>query len=505
MRHNTQNPIGPDGSIDPRDLVDNAGIIDLLMNGPLGDYLSRLGVPLKSWVGIMQQVTDYLLVMGFEAQNLIYGAGVIVDRQTQLIERDGELYKVRLAADLPLTLTGDWATDSPKLQAVGDAALRQALAADDGADLVGGVLKKGEVLELKPGSSISRGVSFAAYFDAPFNGAVRMGACDLTDENDEKGYWVGLPSRDAWGDPRNIGFASFAANRNGASYKIYSSTFGHDCVTYGTASFAAGAGSCTGNPYLPDTEPYGYCSFALGKNVWTPGEKACGIGDAHIVNVIGGFATGRGVTMQPSTASPNPVGSVGMGNAIEVNGLGHAMGSWLECVEGVLIGRGINEELRLRSNTGNEIGFGIGRLTPTLRLTEPVGADRSYPSRVGINNEHPLNHEIDIDQGSGQAFSICINEQVFATETTGRIKLQALKTVAGENAGEMPICDIEWTSGHNELPIGSLKFRLGGRTTVAFTLLPDGTPVFGELKDAAGISGAPAGSVYKDGGFLKVV
>lgn len=169
MRYNTGNLVGTDGSSDPRDLYDNAGIIDLLMNGSLGDYLSRLGVPLKSWVGIMQQVTDYLLVMGFEAQNLIYGAGVIVDRQTQLIERDGELYKVRLAADLPLTLTGDWATDSPKLQAVGDAALRQALAADDGADLVGGVLKKGEVLELKPGSSISRGVSFAAYFDAPFN------------------------------------------------------------------------------------------------------------------------------------------------------------------------------------------------------------------------------------------------------------------------------------------------------------------------------------------------
>ena len=101
MRYNTGNLVGTDGSSDPRDLYDNAGIIDLLMNGSLGDYLSRLGVPLKSWVGIMQQVTDYLLVMGFEAQNLIYGAGVIVDRQTQLIERDGELYKVCLLYTSP--------------------------------------------------------------------------------------------------------------------------------------------------------------------------------------------------------------------------------------------------------------------------------------------------------------------------------------------------------------------------------------------------------------------
>ncbi|WP_447801182.1 hypothetical protein [Pseudomonas kilonensis] len=125
MRFNTGNPVEPDGSIDPRDLLDNAAIADLLINGPLSEYLSRLGVPLKSWQGIMQQVTDHLIAQGYESVYLVYGAGVIVQRQTQLVQRDGELYRVMNASDVPLTLTGTWATDSPKLQAVGDAALRQ--------------------------------------------------------------------------------------------------------------------------------------------------------------------------------------------------------------------------------------------------------------------------------------------------------------------------------------------------------------------------------------------
>lgn len=136
MRYNTGNPVGTDGSSDPRDLYDNAAIIDLLMTGPLGEYLNRLGVPLKSWVGIMQQVTDYLIAQGYESVYLAYGAGILVERQTQLVQRSGELYRVMNASDIPLTLTGTWATDAPRLQAVGDAALRQALATGDGS-LVG--------------------------------------------------------------------------------------------------------------------------------------------------------------------------------------------------------------------------------------------------------------------------------------------------------------------------------------------------------------------------------
>lgn len=137
MRFETMNPIGVDGSSDPRDLYDNAGIADLLINGPLGEYLSRLGVPLKSWRGIMQQVSDYLIAQGYESTYLAYGAGVVVQRQTQLVQRDGELYRVMNTSDIPLELSGTWASDAPKLQAVGDAALRQALASPGGTAYIG--------------------------------------------------------------------------------------------------------------------------------------------------------------------------------------------------------------------------------------------------------------------------------------------------------------------------------------------------------------------------------
>ncbi len=137
MRYNTGNPVGPDGSSDPRDLYDTAGIADLLLNGPLGEYLSRLGVPLRSWRGIMQQVTDYLIAQGYESVYLEYGPGVIVERQTQLVQRSGELYRVFDMADLPLSLTGVWSTDSPKLMAIGDAALRQILSSPAGSEYIG--------------------------------------------------------------------------------------------------------------------------------------------------------------------------------------------------------------------------------------------------------------------------------------------------------------------------------------------------------------------------------
>lgn len=137
MRYNTGNPVGPDGSNSPFDLFDNSGVLDLLLSGSSLEYLNRLGIPLRSWLGIMQQVTDYLIAQGYESVYLAYGVGVVVERQTQLVQRNGELYRVMNASDIPLTLTGTWATDAPKLQAVGDSALRQALASSTGSSMVG--------------------------------------------------------------------------------------------------------------------------------------------------------------------------------------------------------------------------------------------------------------------------------------------------------------------------------------------------------------------------------
>lgn len=62
---------------------------------------------------------------------------MVVGRQTQPVQRNGELYRVMNASYIPLTLTGTWDADAPKLQEVGDAALRAALALPTGAGLTG--------------------------------------------------------------------------------------------------------------------------------------------------------------------------------------------------------------------------------------------------------------------------------------------------------------------------------------------------------------------------------
>ncbi len=151
MANNTGNA---PGSTSPKDLIDNAEDLDLLLTGAGASNPNRLGVPLKSWKGIEQQVTDYLIAQGYESVYLVYGPGVIVERQTQLVQRSGELYRVMDASDIPLTLTGTWATDDSKLQAVGDAALRQVLAnntdSTKGSALVGRVYRQVDTIsELK--------------------------------------------------------------------------------------------------------------------------------------------------------------------------------------------------------------------------------------------------------------------------------------------------------------------------------------------------------------------
>lgn len=137
MRYSTGNPVGPDGSSSPFDLHDNAANIDVWANDRSRmTWPDRLGVSRKTWAGLEQQVTDYLIAQGYESVYLAYGAGVIVERQTQLVQKDGELYRVADAEDLPLTLSGDWTADAAKLQAVGDQALRQLLSSPGGDNLV---------------------------------------------------------------------------------------------------------------------------------------------------------------------------------------------------------------------------------------------------------------------------------------------------------------------------------------------------------------------------------
>ncbi|MBE8590814.1 SGNH/GDSL hydrolase family protein [Pseudomonas sp. MAFF 301449] len=168
MRFNTGNPVEPDGSSDPRDLYDTAGIVDLLVTGEEDSTKDRLGRDRKSWKGIendfqqaqTQRGEEFALSQSereaefVEAQNdkndrfqqLMdnsqyepmgnYAAGIEITSRNQIIWKDGEYYRIAASASIPYTTTGNWATDAPKFVTVGDAALRQDLAAVDGSSKV---------------------------------------------------------------------------------------------------------------------------------------------------------------------------------------------------------------------------------------------------------------------------------------------------------------------------------------------------------------------------------
>ncbi|HEJ1535778.1 TPA: glycosyl hydrolase family 28-related protein [Pseudomonas aeruginosa] len=133
----TGNPLG---SKDPRDLCDNAENFDTAMNDRENlAWSDRFGVSRKTWFGLEQQVADYLAAQGYEPVPLEYvdGSPLTVDRPTQLIERDDNLYSVKLPASFPVELTGNWATDQNLLVAQVDRSLRQQLRDSGGSGMVG--------------------------------------------------------------------------------------------------------------------------------------------------------------------------------------------------------------------------------------------------------------------------------------------------------------------------------------------------------------------------------
>ena len=138
--YNTGNPLG---SVDVRDLYDNAQNLDNLVNGYAPAYPDRLGVSRKSYKGMELDFAAFLAASGFELPALVYvdGSPLTVDRPTQLIERDGILYSVKVSDSFPATLTGTWATDQVRVVVRTDSDLRQDLANNSdpnkGAALIG--------------------------------------------------------------------------------------------------------------------------------------------------------------------------------------------------------------------------------------------------------------------------------------------------------------------------------------------------------------------------------
>ncbi|HHJ1495559.1 TPA: hypothetical protein ACQGQ1_000892 [Pseudomonas aeruginosa] len=136
----TGNPLG---SKDPRDLSDNAENFDAAMNDRVDTtWNDRFGVTRPTLKGYEEQFNYFLAGSGFENPPLIYvdGSPLTVDRATQIIDRGGNLYSVKLPSSFPVVLSGNWSEDEGLLVVRGDQSLRQEITStspSEGSSIIG--------------------------------------------------------------------------------------------------------------------------------------------------------------------------------------------------------------------------------------------------------------------------------------------------------------------------------------------------------------------------------
>ncbi|HFX1297066.1 TPA: hypothetical protein ACID1V_002877 [Pseudomonas aeruginosa] len=133
----------PLGSKDPRDLYDNAENFDAAMNDRVNTtWNDRFGVTRPTLKGYEEQFNYFLAGSGFENPPLIYvdGSPLTVDRATQIIDRGGNLYSVKLTSSFPVVLSGNWSEDEDLLVVRGDQSLRQEITStspSEGSSIIG--------------------------------------------------------------------------------------------------------------------------------------------------------------------------------------------------------------------------------------------------------------------------------------------------------------------------------------------------------------------------------
>ena len=145
MPYDTMNPVP---STDPRDLYDDAGIIDKYATSDAPFVPDRLGVLRRTWKGMEVDFTNaqegrqaqFETQIGSMGYTWVadYGPGLLFTSRNQYMVRDGVPYAVANSTTLPYTTTGNWATEVSKFKAISaDDILRADLAdPDDGANLI---------------------------------------------------------------------------------------------------------------------------------------------------------------------------------------------------------------------------------------------------------------------------------------------------------------------------------------------------------------------------------
>ncbi|HDV8501609.1 TPA: hypothetical protein QIT10_003565 [Enterobacter bugandensis] len=485
----------------PRDLKFNAGKIDEFVTSMGWTYTDRFGVQHYTIEGMRWLAQQAIAAFGYiTLDSFEDGNTLTLPNQVLRLEATGEYYRWDGAfpKDVPAGSTPDSAggVGVGKWLSVGDATLRSDLAESDGLKLTGQKVNYG----IPSGSSLTRGLIWA--FDK-IKGWLRVGGSDLEPLDDEKNYWRGLPSNNSWGDPANIGDYSISFGRNGASFAVYTVTLGHDCVTYGVASLAGGAGSATGNPDdITSPNGEGYCSFAYGKNVIALGSKSAAFCEEVEANSRASFAAGyftqarEGLTSDPGGVASDGIGATALGYSTRAAGDGSfAAGRDIQAYGGsVAIGSGINPGNPASNPNAKSVALYSNSVVPGVTVA-PAGGGVSDLPFVGIHTSYPKEPlDIVMPNGTNAAFRI-------GETGTARIKLQG----TSNSGASLDIASLEWASTNGGSAVGTLKINMNNGAQ-SIELSADGMVALKNVKTLDEISGAPAGTIYKDASnFLKIV
>lgn len=488
----------------PRDLKFNAGKIDEFVTSMGWTYTDRFGVQHYTIEGMRWLAQQAIAAFGYiTLDSFEDGNTLTLPNQVLRLEATGEYY--RWDGAFPKNVPAGSTPDSTggvgvgKWLSVGDATLRSDLAESDGLKLTGQKVNYG----IPSGSSLTRGLIWA--FDK-IKGWLRVGGSDLEPLDDEKDFWRGLPSKNSWGDPANIGDYSVSFGRNGASFAVYTATFGHDCVTYGVASLAGGAGSATGNPddiTSPNAE--GYCSFAFGKNVIALGAKSAALCEETEANSRAAFSAGyfsqarAGFTSDPGGVASDGVGAIALGYRARAAGDGSfAVGKNIQAYGGAIaIGHGINDGNPAVNPSTQSVSIFSNSVVPGFTVSPGAGGLTDF-SKVGIHSQYPK-ELVDIVLPTGQSAALRISSS--GAGNSGKLLLQG----TANDGSALTIATLEWTSVNGGSASGTLKVKMNGGAE-SLELSTDGMIALKNVKTLGEISGAPAGTVYKDGSnFLKIV
>lgn len=140
----TYNTLNPMPSSAPKDLYDNAQVIDEYANSELPSTTDRFGRRRDTLAGMSAQFQDALANTGFEFIGNYDDPGELTfTRRNQVMLKDGAYWSPAATTAIPVTTTGNWLTDQPKFVMRGDSALKADLASSSGA--LGAALVSGAV------------------------------------------------------------------------------------------------------------------------------------------------------------------------------------------------------------------------------------------------------------------------------------------------------------------------------------------------------------------------